>query len=320
LATYLITGGAGFIGSHLAAALTSRGDSVIVLDDLSTGSEDNLGQARQGEGDLRFLRGDICDYTACQEAVEPADYVIHLAARARVQRSIENPEATHQVNVNGGLNVLNAARRAGVKRVVYASSSSVYGDRTDPAAPKREDMDVRPASPYAAGKVSLESYCRAYSRSMGLETVSLRYFNVFGPRQDPDSQYAAVIPRFLFAVLNGETPVVFGDGRQSRDFTYIDNVVQANLAACVSPRAAGGVYNIASGRSIDLITLLEMICKLTGKQTEPEFAEPRVGDVRHSLADLSRAKADLDYRVLVDFEQGLSTIVDLAREGKYLAQ
>ena len=320
MANYLITGGAGFIGSHLAAALTGRGDSVVVLDDLSTGSEDNLGPARQGAGDLRFLRGDICDYAACQEAVDDVDYVIHLAARARVQRSIENPEATHQVNVNGGLNVLNAARRAGVKRVVYASSSSVYGDRSDPAAAKREDMDIRPASPYAAGKASLESYCRAYTRSMGLETVSLRYFNVFGPRQDPNSQYAAVIPRFLFAILNGQTPVVYGDGRQSRDFTYIDNVVQANLAACTAPRAAGEVYNIASGRSIDLLTLLDMLSRLTGKEAAPQFAEPRTGDVRHSLADLRRAQADLDYRVLVDFEQGLSRIVDLAREGKYLAQ
>ena len=213
---YVITGGAGFIGSHLAENLVKQGHQVVVLDNLATGKEENLLPAQKGPGSLEFIRGDIRDLKACQKAMEGADYVLHQAARASVQRSMENPALTTEVNVNGSLNVMIAAKDAGVKRMVSASSSSIYGDRKDPLAPKREDMDPRPMSPYAASKLSVENYLQAFHRAYGLETVSLRYFNVFGARQDPNSDYAAVIPKFLFLLMDGKKPVIFGDGRQSR--------------------------------------------------------------------------------------------------------
>jgi len=319
MAKYLITGGAGFIGSHLAETLVKAGHDVVALDNLATGKRENLRPASQGPGRLTFIEGDIRDLATCRRAAEGADYVLHQAARPSVQRSIEDPILSHDVNLNGGLNVLVAARDAGVKRLVSASSSSVYGDRKDPFAPKREDMDLRPKSPYAANKVAMEYYCRVFHQAYGLETVSLRYFNVFGPRQDPHSPYAAVIPKFIFALLDGQRPVIFGDGRQSRDFTYITNVVAANLAACSAPGAPGLAINVASGGSHDLLELLDSLQRLTGRRAEPEFRPPRSGDVLASLADLSRARAVLGYEIGVGFDQGLAILVDLAQQGRYLA-
>lgn len=319
MSTYLITGGAGFIGSHLAQNLTTRGDDVVVLDNLSTGREVNLEPARSGPGSLRLIEGDIRDRDTCMEAAQGADFVLHQAALPSVQRSLADPRATHDVNLTGGLNVLEAARAAGVKRVVCASSSSAYGDREPAKDPKQEDMAPMPKSPYAATKVAMELYCQAYTRAFGMECVNLRYFNVFGPRQDPNSEYSAVIPRFLFALLEGSRPVVYGDGLQSRDFTYVDNVVDANLLACTAPGAAGGVFNVAAGRSFSLLLLLEELGRLTGRPAEPEHQPARMGDVRHSLADLTRSEELLGYRPVIDFSQGLERIVALAREGKYLA-
>jgi nucleoside-diphosphate-sugar epimerase len=317
---YLITGGAGFIGSHLAETLIKRGEEVVVLDNLSTGKRENLIPAEYGPGKFSFIEGDMRDAEVCRGAMQGVDYVLHQAARPSVQRSVEDPMLSHDVNVNGGLNILIAAKDAGVKRVVAASSSSVYGDRQPADAPKQEDMDPRPMSPYAANKVAMEYYYRVFHTVYGLETVALRYFNVFGPRQDPHSAYAAVIPRFMFALMDGERPTIFGDGKQSRDFTYIDNVVNANLLACTALHAAGLVFNVASGSSQSLLRMLELLEELTGKKADPEFGPPRTGDVRYSLADLSRAREVLGYELEVDFEQGLSRLVELARQGKYLPQ
>ena len=317
--SYLITGGAGFIGSHLAEALVKQGHRVRVLDNLATGKEANLIPAQQGPGLCEFMRGDICDPDACQQAAQGMDYVLHQAARASVPRSIKNPLATNQVNVTGSLNVLWAAKEAGVKRVVVASSSSVYGNVGPPDAPKVESLPTMPLSPYAVSKVAMENYAAAFYRVYGLETVCLRYFNIFGPRQDPDSPYAAVIPKFLFSLLEDQSPPVFGDGKQSRDFTYIDNVVAANLAACTAPGAPGQAINVAAGRSHDLLELLAILGELTGKRVEPEFGQPRAGDVLYSLADLSKAKELLGYEPMVDFRQGLGRLVNLAQQGEYLA-
>ncbi|MBI5523088.1 MAG: SDR family oxidoreductase [Desulfarculus sp.] len=319
MAKYLITGGAGFIGSHLAETLVAQGQDVVVLDNLVSGKRENLVPASAGPGRLLFIEGDIRDLATCQRAMAGVDYVLHQAARPSVQRSMEDPLQSHDVNLTGTTNLLVAAKDARVKRFVSASSSSVYGDRDDASAPKREDMDPRPMSPYAANKVAMEFYCQAFHRAYGLETVMLRYFNVFGPRQDPESPYAAVIPKFLFALMEGRAPQVHGDGRQSRDFTYIGNVVAANLAACTAPLAPGQAVNVASGHSHDLIELLEILGRLTGQDVRPQFGPPRAGDVRHSLADLTKAQAILGYRLGVGFEQGLAILVDLARQGRYLA-
>ena len=318
MSRFLVTGGAGFIGSHLAETLIKRGEDVVVLDNLATGKRENLIPAEGGPGKFAFVEGDMRDPDACSQVMRGVDFVLHQAARPSVQRSVEDPVLSHDVNVNGGLNILMAAKEAGVKRVVAASSSSVYGDRQPADAPKHEGMDPRPMSPYAANKVALEYYYNVFYKVYGLETVALRYFNVFGPRQDPLSAYAAVVPRFLFALLDGERPTVFGDGKQSRDFTYIDNVVEANLAACTAPNAAGLAFNVASGSSQSLLRLIELLEKLTGIKADPEFGPPRTGDVRYSLADLSRAREILGYKVSVDFKQGLSRLVDLAQQGKYL--
>jgi nucleoside-diphosphate-sugar epimerase len=317
LARYLITGGAGFIGSHLAQTLVTRGDDVVVLDNLASGKRENLSAAEKGPGRLTFILGDVRDPQTCAEAVAGADYVLHQAARPSVQRSVEDPILSHDVNVNGGLNILNAARLAKVKRFVSASSSSVYGDRKPLDAPKHEGMDPLPMSPYAANKVAMEMYLRVFHRVYGLETVSLRYFNVFGPRQDPASPYAAVIPKFLFALLKGEGPVIFGDGRQSRDFTYVSNVVAANLAACIAPDAPGKAINVASSKSYDLLDLVAALKGLTGSAAEATLGPPRTGDVRYSLADLTLAREVLGYQVGIGFEQGLALLVDLARQGRY---
>lgn len=317
--SYLIIGGAGFIGSHLAEALIKLGNRVQVLDNLTTGKKSNLEPARVGPGELSFIEGDIRDQDTCQRAVEGMDYVLHQAARASVPRSIENPLATNAVNVTGSLNVLYAAQKAGVRRVVMASSSSVYGNVDPPDAPKVESMPPRPMSPYAASKVAMEHYAAAFYHVHGLDTVCLRYFNVFGPRQDPDSPYAAVIPKFLFCLLGGKRPPLFGDGRQSRDFTYIDNVVTANLVACTAPKAPGQAINVATGISHNLLELLKIMGELTGSHMEPEYNAPRAGDVLYSLADLVKAHDLLDYEPKVDFRQGLERLAQLAYEGRYQA-
>lgn len=320
MAKCLVTGGAGFIGSHIAQALCARGDEVVVLDNLSSGRLANLSPAEALSGSLTFLEGDIRDVVICDQAMSGVDYVFHEAARANVQRSIEDPLLTNQVNVEGGLNILNSARKAGVKRLVNAGSSSVYGDRIPEDAPKVETMQPLPRSPYAASKLAVEEYCKVFSHTYGLETVTLRYFNVFGPRQDPNSQYSAVIPRFLYMLLDNERPTIFGDGSQSRDFTFIDNVVAANLSATQAKGASGQTINVACGRSYDLLEMVAILKEHTGRQDiEPEFGTTRQGDVRYSLADVSKAQELLGYEVSVGFEEGLAIVAELAKQGKYLA-
>jgi len=316
--SYLISGGAGFIGSHLAEALVKQGQMVRVLDNLSTGKMANLEPSRGGPGELDFIEGDIRDLDTCQRAVEGMDYILHQAARGSVPRSIKNPLATNAVNVKGSINLLFAAKEAGVRRVVLASSSSVYGNVEPPDAPKEEGMAPQPMTPYAVSKVAMEQYASVFYKVYGLETVCLRYFNIFGPRQDPDSAYAAVIPKFLFSVLTGKKPMVFGDGRQSRDFTYVDNVVAANLAACAASGTPGQAINVAAGVSHNLLELLQLLGVLTGRQVEPEFLPARTGDVHYSLADLAKARRLLGYDPKVDFGQGLGRLTKLAIEGRYL--
>ncbi len=321
MAGYLVTGGAGFIGSNLVEALIRDGHRVRVLDDLSTGSQANL-QAVAGDdlAAVEFFEGDIRDLDTCRRACAGVEFVLHQAALGSVPRSIDNPIATHQVNAGGTLNLLVAAREASVERFVSASSSSVYGNPADGAAPKVESQPVSPLSPYAVSKVAAENYAAVFYRLYGLPTISLRYFNVFGPRQDPHSDYAAVIPKFLYALLEGRRPQVHGDGLQSRDFSYVDNVVQANLAACRATAGFGEAYNVACGRRFTLLDLLNLLGELTGRRVEPEFGAPRPGDVRHSLAEISKAGRVLGYRPRVDFKAGLEKIVALARQGKYLAR
>ncbi|MBN1813019.1 MAG: SDR family oxidoreductase [Anaerolineae bacterium] len=306
---YLVTGGAGFIGSNIVEELVRRGERVRVLDDFSTGKRENLSAFI---GHIELVEGDLRDLPAVHQAVAGVDCVLHQAALPSVQRSVDNPLATHAVNATGTLNLLSAAREAGVKRVVYAASSSIYGD--SPKLPKREDMLPRPKSPYAVSKLTGEQYCQAFTEVYGLETVCLRYFNVFGPRQDPTSQYSGVIPLFITAMLRGEAPTVHGDGLQSRDFSYISNVVHANLLAAAAPGAAGRVFNIACGERYTLLDMIAALNDILGTQIEPVYTEPRVGDVRHSLADISAAEEALGYRVLVDFYDGLRQTVAWYRE------
>jgi nucleoside-diphosphate-sugar epimerase len=305
MAKYLVTGGAGFIGSHISEALVKRGQEVTVFDNLSTGRRENMASFESG---VNFVEGDVRDEAAVARAVAGADYVIHQAALASVPRSIDNPTASQQVNTQGTLNVLIAARDAGAKRVVYASSSSVYGDSE--VLPKVETMAPSPKSPYAAAKLGGEQYCVIFSEVYGLPTTSLRYFNVFGPRQDPKSQYAAVIPIFTTALIANESPTIFGDGEQSRDFTYIDNVVAANLMACEEEDPAGKVYNIACGDRFTLNELYTRLKEITGATVDPEYAQPRSGDVKHSQADIGRIQKALNFEVLVGFEDGLARTVD----------
>jgi nucleoside-diphosphate-sugar epimerase len=302
---YLITGGAGFIGSNIAHELIKRGENVRIIDNFSTGSKANLANI---ESQLELIEGDIRDFWTVREAVDGTDYVLHQAALPSVPRSVKNPLTSNSVNIDGTLNLLEASKQAGVKRFVFASSSSVYGDT--PELPKREDMWPDPLSPYAVTKLACEKYCKVFYELYGLETVSLRYFNIFGPRQDPGSEYAAVIPKFIFALLSGKRPVVFGDGQQSRDFTFADNAVQANILAATSPLAPGKFYNIACGSQFTLNELLKMLRQIIGVDTEAEYTAPRSGDILHSYADISRAKEDLQYRTEVNFEEGLRKTVD----------
>ena len=303
---YLVTGGAGFIGSNLTRALLSGGNHVRVLDNFLTGKRENLAGLGAVHGDSFELReGDLRDLAATRKACDGIDYVLHQGALPSVPRSVADPVLSNEINVAGTVNLLLAARDAGVRRVVFAASSSAYGDT--PELPKRESMTPNPKSPYAAQKLAGEHYMRIFHEVYGLETVSLRYFNVFGPRQDPQSTYAAVIPRFITCVLRGEPPTVYGDGLQTRDFTYIDNVVQANLAACAAPKSAcGGVFNIACGERVSLLDILEIVYGLAGKRVEPKFEPPRAGDVRDSLADISRARGSLGYDPKIPFREGMN--------------
>jgi nucleoside-diphosphate-sugar epimerase len=312
----LVTGGAGFIGSSIVRRLHADGQSVRVLDDLSTGRRSNLADL---ERDIDVIVGDLRDPQALARAVAGIDVVFHQAAIPSVPRSISDPVTTVSVNIDGTLALLLAARDAGVRRVVFASSSSVYGDAPEPR--KHEALPPRPLSPYAISKLTGEQLLAVFFRIYGLETVALRYFNVFGPRQDPASAYAAVIPRFVRILLAGERPTIFGDGKQSRDFTYIDNVVQANLLAATAPGVAGEVFNIASGRAIDIDTMYARVAAQLGTDIAPNYADPRPGDIRNSLADIARAEARLGYAVAVNFEEGLRRTVDalasdLARAGQ----
>ena len=301
----VVTGGAGFIGSHIAARLVRDGHEVVVLDDLSTGRMSNLDPILDHIG---FIQASVADADACAEAVAGAEVVFHEAALGSVPRSVANPLATHEANLTGTLNVLDAARRAGVRRVVYAASSSAYGN-TD-VLPKHEDLMPRPLSPYAVSKLAGENYCRAFHASYGLETIALRYFNVFGPRQDPESQYAAVIPLFVTAALEGRRPTINGDGGQTRDFTHVDNVVEANMLALQArPEACGRVFNVGCGDRISVLDLWQRITRIVGARIEPDFAPARTGDVRDSLADLQRAREFLGYAPRVSLQDGLERTI-----------
>jgi UDP-glucose 4-epimerase len=301
----LVTGGAGFIGSHLVHRLVRQGHQVSVLDNFSTGSRKNL--ADLGD-EVELVEGDIQSYERVHRAVVGREVVFHQAALPSVPRSIQDPLTSNAVNVIGTLNVLLAARDSGVRRVVFASSSSIYG--SNPALPKQEDMAAMPIAPYAVAKQAGEAYCRSFSQVYGLETVALRYFNVFGPRQDPLSQYAAVIPRFITSLLDGVPPTVYGDGNQSRDFTYIDNVIDANLHAAEAAGVSGCTFNAACGERISLNHLLDELHAIIGCEVGARYAEARPGDVKHSQADIGRAKEMLGYSPAVDLEQGLRLTVE----------
>ena len=300
----LVTGGAGFIGSHLVEALLEQGRDVRVLDDFSTGDPANLDEV---SGRIDVVEADITDAATVQEAMRGVELVFHQAALASVPRSVANPMATHRACVDGTLNVLVAARDAKVRRVVYAASSSAYGNSE--RLPKTETDPTAPLSPYAVSKLAGEQYCAAFTEVYGVQTVRLRYFNVFGPRQTPDSPYAAVIPLFMQALAEGERPVVNGDGRQSRDFTYVGDVVRANLLAAEAAKASGKVYNVAGGRRITLLELLEELGRIMGVEPDPRFVPPRPGDVKHSQADIRRAWEDLGYRPETSIAQGLEECV-----------
>jgi len=299
---YLVTGGAGFIGSHLVEHLVTEGHEVVVLDDLSSGRVDNLESVLDR---IQFVEGSITDLNACRAVTGSVDFVLHQAALTSVSRSVEEPMLAHQVNVTGTLNVLLAAREARVRRVVYAASTAAYGDAVE--LPNREDMLPRPLSPYAATKLAAEEYCRAFLATYGLETVTLRYFNVFGPRQDPASPYAAAIPRFIMAALARSAPTIYGDGNQTRDFTFVTNVVHANLLACHASarRVAGQVFNVGGGRQISINDLWQRIQDLIGVRLPARHGDPRPGEVRDSVASIERARADLGYSPQVDFEEAL---------------
>ncbi|MHB1423269.1 MAG: SDR family oxidoreductase [Gemmataceae bacterium] len=296
----LVTGGAGFIGSHLVEALADRGETVRVLDNFSTGDRANLERVRRR---VQVLNGDITDLNTVQTAMEGVEVVFHQAALASVPRSIANPLATHQACVTGTLHVLQAARQAGVRRVVYAASSSAYGGSRK--LPKNEDDPTLPLSPYAVAKLAGEQYCAVFAGVYGLETVRLRYFNVYGPRQSPNSPYAAVIPKFLAAMTSGRRPLIHGDGQQSRDFTFVADVVQANLLAAEAPGVSGKVYNIACGRRTSLLEVVQYLNDLLGTDLQPEHTNARPGDVRHSLANIDEARDELNYEPTTDMVTGL---------------
>lgn len=311
----LVTGGAGFIGSNLADELIGQGAKVKIIDDLSTGFRENLEEIK---GDFEFIEGSLNDSEKLKSAVKNVEIIFHQAALPSVPRSVENPEATHEACVNATFNLLNAAKENNVKRLIYAASSSAYGDQ--PTLPKVETMIPKPLSPYAAAKLMGEYYCQVFNRVYGLETICLRYFNVFGPRQNPSSMYSGVISRFIDALMKNETPVIYGDGEQSRDFTYIANVVNANIKAAQTSEGIGEVMNAANGERISLNELLEVLKNITGKtDVKAEYKEERKGDVKHSQADNTRAVECLDFEKLVGLEEGLKKTIDWWKNSRFAA-
>jgi len=297
---YLVTGGAGFIGSNIVRKLVSLKKKTRVIDNLSTGKMDNIADLKDK---IEFIQGDLRYLNTVMEVMDGVDYVLHQAALPSVPRSIQTPIESNDNNINGTLNILYAASKNKVKRVIYAASSSAYGDA--PTLPKVETMKSSPLSPYAVNKLAGELYCAAFTNVYGLETVALRYFNVFGPYQDPGSYYSAVIPKFIKALLEGKAPIIYGDGEQSRDFSYIDNVVSANLLACTAPNVAGQLINVACGERTSLNDLYRMLQDILGVHIAAEYSDPRPGDVKHSLANIDRAKELLDYKVLIPVIAGL---------------
>ncbi len=311
--SYLVTGGAGFIGSHLAEELLRRGERVRVVDNFITGKRDNLKHIPGVE----LIEGDLADLAVAQRAVAGIEYVLHQAAIPSVPRSVQDPITSNRANIDASLNVLVAARDAGVRRVVYAGSSSAYGDT--PTLPKVETMGTAPLSPYALQKLVAEQYCQMFTRLYGLETVTIRYFNVFGPRQDPSSPYSGVISLFIRALVEGRQPTIYGDGEQTRDFTYVANVVDGVLRACTAPDAGGEVINVATGGRISLNALFDAVQRLTGTDVTPIYAAPRAGDVRDSQADIGKARRLLEYEPIVAFDQGLEQTVAWFRKSQMTA-
>jgi UDP-N-acetylglucosamine 4-epimerase len=309
MAVYAVTGGGGFIGSHIVEELLRKGETVKIIDNFSTGKRENV---EPFKGRAEIIEADIAESGNLIEYLKGADYVIHQAAIPSVPKSMIDPVKSHNANVNGTLQLLVACRDAGVKRVVYASSSSLYGD--SPTLPKHEGMMPKPLSPYGAQKLFSEMYCQVFTRAYGLETVSLRYFNVFGPRQDATSQYSGVLALFIPAVLQDRRPTIYGDGLQSRDFTYVRNVAAANLLACTAPGVGGQVFNVACGDRITVNSMLQDINKITGKDIAPIYAPARAGDIKHSQADITLAKEHLGYKPVVSFEEGLRHTIEWYRE------
>lgn len=307
---YLVTGGAGFIGSNIVSELLKQGQQVVVLDNFATGKRENILPLMKNEN-LTMIEGDLRSFHIVRSAVKGVDYILHQGALPSVPRSINDPITSNDVNILGMLNILEAAKEFGVKRVITASSSSIYGNSE--TLPKVESMPVNPLSPYALTKYAQERYCQIFSQIYGLETVALRYFYVFGPNQDPTSQYSAVIPKFIKLIMADKEPVIYGDGSQSRDFTFVENNVWANIQACTAQKAAGEVINIACGERYTLIDLVNMINEILGKKIEPKFEKDRAGDVKHSLAGIEKAKELLGYEVRVDFREGLRRTIDFFR-------
>jgi len=307
--TVLVTGGAGFIGSNIVEALLQKGYSVRVLDNLSTGRKERL---LEFIDKIELIEGDIRDMKTVEYSLKDIDYILHQAALPSVTRSVENPIETSDCNIKGTLNILDAARRANVKRIVYASSSSVYGNAEE--LPKKEKMQLKPLSPYAVTKISMEYYFDVFNNVYGIESIGLRYFNVYGPRQNPKSEYAAVIPRFINAILNDERPVIYGSGEQTRDFTFVGDVIQANLLAMNAKGISHEVFNTARGEAISINKLLEKINSLLGKNIEPVYTKPREGDIMYSLADISKAKERLGYKPEYNIEDGLRETIKYFRE------
>jgi UDP-glucose 4-epimerase len=312
MAHYLITGGAGFIGSNLAHALVAKGEQVRILDNFATGREENIADLVEKKK-VELVRGSIVDGETVARAVKGIDYVLHQAAIPSVPRSIEDPLGGNETNVHGTVTLLDGARKAGVQRVVFAASSSAYGEKT-PGEPKVETMSPAPLSPYAAAKLACEYYMQAFYHSYGLETVALRYFNIFGPRQDPKSQYAAVIPNFVTAALQGRAATIYGDGETSRDFCFVENAVEANLLACTAPGAAGQVFNIACGESTSLLQTVDIIARIVGKKIPPVHEPARTGDIKYSLADIGKAQKILGYTGLIKFPEGLERTIAWYKE------
>lgn len=308
---YLVTGGAGFIGSHIAGELVRKGHSVRIIDNFSTGKRENISSFLD---EIELVEADIREFEACSDVVEGMDFVLHQAALTSVPFSIEDPLLTNEVNITGTLNLLLASRNAKVQRLIFASSAAVYGD--DSRLPKTENIEGLPISPYALSKRVGEMYCQLFSQLYGLSTVCLRYFNIFGPRQDPFSQYASVIPNFIGKMLKEEKPSVFGDGEQSRDFLYVSNVVEANILASRASEVSGEVFNIAGGVKTTVNSLVKELNEVLGKEIKPAYDDPRSGDIKHSYADISKARKMLKYEPTVSFSKGLNETVRWYREGK----